>query len=281
MVRIGCHVSIAGGIDKSVERAEELGCDVFQIFSSNPRGWKAKDLDPDVVARFKQKLRSSRIREVFVHMPYLPNPATPKPDLYQRSKDVIVRELDRCGALGIPYLIMHPGSHLGSGRNEGIKRIAGAVNEAFSRADSDNVMLLLENTAGTSNELGGDLRDLASVMKLVDDKERVAVCFDTCHAFSAGYDLRTADAVECLAGIIDDTIGPGRLLAIHLNDSKGDMGGHRDRHEHIGLGKIGNEGFSAILHHEKLKEIPMVLETPVDGRRSDAGNIVCVRHLSE
>lgn len=281
MVRVGCHVSIAGGIDMSVGRAGNLGCDVFQIFSSNPRGWKAKDLDPGAVVRFRENLAASDIGEVCVHMPYLPNPATPKPDLYQRSKDVIFRELDRCGALGVPFLIMHPGSHLGSGKNEGIKRIAGAINEAFSRSSSDDVMLLLENTAGTSNELGGDLQDLADVIGMVDERERVAVCFDTCHAFAAGYDLRNRDAVHQVVGIIDDIVGMDRLLVIHLNDSKGDLGGHLDRHEHIGMGKIGEAGFFAILHHEKLKDLPMVLETPVDERRSDAGNIAYVRRLSE
>lgn len=281
MVRVGCHVSIAGGIDKSVGRAEELGCDVFQIFSSNPRGWKAKDLDQDSVEGFRKNLAASNIGDVCVHMPYLPNPASPKPDLYQRSKDVMARELERCGALGIPFLIMHPGSHLGSGREGGIKRIAGAVNEAFSRTPAGNVKLLLENTAGTSNEIGGDLRDLADVIDLVDEKERVAVCFDTCHAFAAGYDLRNKDTVNGVVNIIDDTVGIERLLVIHLNDSKGELGGHLDRHEHIGLGKIGEEGFSVVLHHDKLKGLPFILETPVDSRRSDKGNIACVRRLSE
>ena len=278
MVRVGVHVSIAGGIANAVDRASEKGCDVFQIFSRNPRGWKIKDLSPEDAGSFVVKLESSGIGPVFDHMPYLPNLASPKDGVYSNSVETLTTELLRCGQLHIPYLVTHLGSHLGAGRKEGLKRIVEAINSAFSAAEN-SVMLLLENTAGTKNSMGGSFGDMAGIIDALDSK-RVGVCLDTCHLFASGYELRTPDGLD---GTLDDfnrRIGLEKLKLVHLNDSKGDLGSGLDRHEHIGLGAIGKTGFKTILGCEKIRALPFILETPIDSRRDDLGNMLVARDLA-
>ena len=280
MVLVGCHVSIAGSIDLAVGRALDAGCDTFQIFSRNPRGWKAKDLDPDVVEAFRTALSESGIGPVVDHMPYLPNPASPDDAIYEKSIAALVMELQRCELLGIPYLVTHLGHHRGAGLAAGQERVIAAVNRAFEDAGDTGTMLLFENTAGEKNSVGSTFSDIARIMEGIDAGGRVGICFDTCHAFAAGYDLRTAEGVATVFGELNDRIGLQHLRVIHLNDCKGDLGSGLDRHEHIGLGFIGEEGFRHILRHPTIRRLPLVCETPVDERRGDAGNIAKVRELA-
>ncbi len=278
-MKVGVHVSIAGSIEKAFSRAEELGCETFQIFTRNPRGWKFKDLSDEKVKGFIEESRRTSIGPVVDHMPYLPNLASPKDDVYDKSVSAFSSELGRCDLLEIPFLVTHLGSHLGEGLDEGFIQIAEGINSALEGAGSD-VMLLLENTAGTKNSMGSSFDDISRIIELVDHDERLGVCFDTSHAFAAGYDLRSADAVDWTLGDFDDSIGLGRLQVVHINDSVGDLGSGIDRHEHIGLGFIGEEGFRALLGHEELRDIPFILETPTDDRRDDLGNLAVVRELA-
>lgn len=280
MVLVGCHVSIAGSIDLAVGRALDAGCDTFQIFSRNPRGWKAKDLDPGVAGAFRAAVSSSGIGPTVDHMPYLPNPASPDAGIYEKSVAALAEELRRCAILGIPYLVTHLGHHRGAGTAAGQERVVAAINRAFADAGESDVMLLLENTAGEKNSVGTTVDDLSRIMEGIDAKERVGICFDTCHAFAAGYDLRTEDGVDAVFAELDDLIDLSRLRVVHLNDCKGDLGSGLDRHEHIGLGSIGEEGFRHILLHSAVRSLPLICETPVDERRGDAGNIAKVRELA-
>ncbi len=279
MVRVGAHVSIAGSIDKSVDRASDLGCDTFQIFSRNPRGWRFKELSGDVVYEFRRKLEDSGMYPPVDHMPYLPNFASPKEEVLQKSIVALEVELDRCDVLGIPYLVTHLGSHLGSGKEEGLKRTVVAIQEALSHAENQ-VMLLLEITANTKNSVGGSFQDLGWIMEQVDDADRVGLCFDTCHAFAAGYELRTKEGLENTLEEVERLIGLDQMKVIHLNDSKGELGSKKDRHEHIGLGEIGADGFKVILRNPVIRSRPLILETPTDERRDHSGNIKAVRDLA-
>ncbi len=279
MIRVGVHVSIAGSIVNAVDRAEKIGCDTFQIFSRNPRGWRFKPLDPETSAGFRMELEKTSISPVVVHMPYLPNLATPREELYEKSVEDLAAEIFRCGELGIPYLVTHLGHHLGDGIENGRRRVIAAVNRALDAADND-VMLLLENTAGEKNGVGSTFEDIAAVIDRITQINRVGVCFDTCHAFAAGYDLRTPGAIGVVTDALDSIIGLDMIRVIHLNDTKGELGSGLDRHEHIGLGAIGEEGFSSMLKEELFRTRPLICETPVDSRRDDAGNILKVRQLA-
>ncbi|MDM7911734.1 MAG: deoxyribonuclease IV [Methanotrichaceae archaeon] len=278
MVRMGVHVSIAGGLDRAVDRAVERGCDVFQIFSRNPRGWRSKDLSCDEMDKFLAKMKASGMVMAVDHMPYLPNLASPKEDVYSKSVELLCAELERCQGLRIPYLVTHLGSHLGSGLDAGLRRIVGALDTAFSRSNGD-VMLLLENTSGTKNSIGSSFEEIASIIDALDSK-RLGVCLDTCHLFAAGYELRTPQGLRSTLEQFDNAIGLGMLKLVHLNDSRGRLGSKLDRHEHIGLGEIGAEGFKEILRDESIRNQPMILETPVDERRDDVGNLRVARALA-
>ncbi len=279
MVRVGAHVSIAGSIDLAVDRAEEIGCDTFQIFSRNPRGWRFKEISEEVADEFKSKLKRSGMDPPVDHMPYLPNLATPKDDVYKKSVEALGEELGRCEILGIPYLVTHLGSHLDASKEEGIERTAKAIIKALSSTEND-VILLLETTSDSKNSVGGSFEDLAEIMRRVDRDDRVGACFDTCHAFVAGYELRSEEGLKETMEEFDRTVGLEKIKVVHLNDSKGPIGSKLDRHEHIGLGEIGEEGFKQILHHPAIRTRPLILETPSDERRDDRGNMAKVRELA-
>ncbi|MFZ1898803.1 deoxyribonuclease IV [Methanoregula sp.] len=277
-VKVGVHVSIAGSLDLAVDRAKDAGCDVFQMFSRNPRGWGFKPLSENDCALFRQKIKTTGLLPVD-HMPYLPNLASPKNEIWEKSVQTLQAELDRCGRLGIPYLVTHLGHHLGDGIAGGRTRVIKAVNRTL--AGSDNaVMLLLENTAGEKNSVGSSFEHIRAIIDGIEKSDRIGICFDTCHAFAAGYELRTKEGLEATLGQLDGTLGIGRLKVIHVNDTKGDLGSGLDRHEHIGMGFIGEEGFRHILHHPVFAPLPLVCETPVDDRRDDRGNIGKVRELA-
>jgi len=278
-MKIGFHISIGGSIDRAIDRAVGMGCNTLQMFSRNPRGWRSRKLDSEVVRRFRVKLKESEIWPVFIHTSYLLNLASPKMDVYQKSTEVLKDELSRAAELSVPYVVTHLGSHLGHGKRNGFKRIVDAINESFSAVEN-NVVLLLENTAGTRNSMGSSFEDIEYISSRIEDRKRVGVCFDTCHAFAAGYDLVSRGAVEHTLQRFDDVVGLENLKLMHLNDCKGGLGSKLDRHEHIGMGKIGERGFRNILK-SKLGQLPLILETPVDERRDDFENLRKVIELAQ
>jgi len=278
-MKLGLHLSIAGTIDRVVDRAVERGCDTLQMFSRNPRGWHSEKLVFKEVEGFRRKLKQSGIWPVIIHTPYLLNLASPKEDVYRKSVKALGDELRRAAELGVPYVVTHLGSHLGHGKKEGFKRIIASVNNSFSEVDNE-VVLLLENTAGTRNSTGSSFEDIEYIASRIKDKERIGVCLDTAHAFAAGYDLVSRGAVEHTLRRFDETIGLKELKLVHLNDSKVGLGSRLDRHEHIGMGKIGERGFRNILK-SPLGRLPLILETPVDERRSDVENLRVVRELAK
>jgi deoxyribonuclease-4 len=278
MVNVGVHVSIAGSLDQAVDRAKAKGCDLFQIFSRNPRGWGFRPLSDEDCSLFDEKITTSRLLPVD-HMPYLPNLASPKEEIYEKSVATLTTELIRCGQLRIPYLVTHLGHHLGDGIAGGRKRVIAAINTGLAASDND-VMLLLENTAGEKNSMGSTFEHIRSIMDGLSEPVRAGICFDTCHAFAAGYGMRTDEGIQDTLQQLDEVIGKKAIKIVHLNDSKGDQGSGLDRHEHIGMGAIGEEGFRRILHHPVLRALPLICETPVDTRRDDEGNIRKVRELA-
>ena len=280
MVRLGVHVSVAGGVDRAVASAREKGCDAFQIFSSNPRKWISNTIPRESVERFLSLQRQFDLSPVVDHMPYLPNLASANEEVYAKSVEALAREMERCQALGIPYLVTHLGSHLGAGQESGLARIVAALQAVFSEYDSDTI-LLLENSAGAKNSMVSTFSDIAAVLEsLSAERGRLGVCLDTCHLHAAGYDLQNPRALQATLDQFQECIGLELLMLIHLNDCKGAIGSHLDRHEHIGLGQIGEEGFRAILCHPDLADRTMILETPMDARRDDRGNLEVARRLA-
>ena len=282
--RLGFHVSISGGISNSVDNATKIGCSTFQIFTRNPRGWIAKALDPADVDLFRRKLGASGINQesVIVHMPYLPNLSGPPGGFYDKSETTLVEEVQRCQSLGIQYLVIHLGSHMGKGPESGIKQLTKALGKAISSAEKtknrSKVMILLENNARQKNGIGGNFEELRTILdKTIDGK--IGICLDTCHLFVAGHDIRGSDAVESTLEKFDSIVGLEYLKVIHLNDSKGELRSNLDRHQHIGLGNIGLEGMTAFLNNRKTKNLPFIMETPIDDTRGDTENLKVVRGL--
>ncbi|MCV0393623.1 MAG: deoxyribonuclease IV [Nitrosopumilus sp.] len=272
-MQIGCHVSISGSIDKAVDNAIERECSAFQIFTRNPRGWHVKELTKDDISNFKSKLKASKIDRfaTCAHMPYLPNLASPKEDGFEKSVKTLIDEVERCALLGIPYLVTHLGSHLGIGEEEGIKRLVKGLTKAGET--KNDVMILLENTAGQKNSVGSDFKQLGEIFNQLKPSKKFGVCFDTCHAFVSGYDLRTANKVKETFDEFDKYVGIKNLKILHLNDAKGDIGCNLDRHYHLGLGGIGEQGISSVVKFANKKKIPIILETPIDDERDDFENI--------
>jgi deoxyribonuclease-4 len=272
-MQLGCHVSISGSIDKAVDNAKERKCSAFQIFTRNPRGWNAKELTDNDISNFKSKLESSKIDRfaTCAHMPYLPNLASPKKEGLEKSLKTLIDETERCAQLGIPYLVTHLGSHLGTGEEGGVKRLVECLNKA-GKAKND-VMILLENTAGQKNSVGYGFEQLGEIFNQLKPSKKFGVCFDTCHAFVSGYDLRTKEKVEKVFAEFDEFVGIENLKIIHLNDAKGEIGCNLDRHYHLGLGGIGAEGIGAVVKFANKNKIPIILETPIDDDRDDFENI--------
>ena len=278
-VRVGFHVSIGGGISNSVHNAKKLGCSAFQIFSRNPRGWTAKPLPTDEVRSFKNRLCASGIekKSVIAHMPYLPNLSGPPGELYERSVKILTEELERCKLLGICYLVIHLGSHMGRGSTSGINQLVNALRTAIVCSKSEKeVVVLLENNVRQKNSVGGTLEELRLILDRLDSSKQFGVCIDTCHLFASGYDLRTKQDVNIIVEKIKAIVGLNELRIIHLNDSKGGLGSNLDRHEHIGLGSIGVEGINAFLNHHAFQALPIIMETPIDATRGDEQNLQVV-----
>tara|TARA_B100001750_G_scaffold8504_1_gene6520 strand:- start:718 stop:1557 length:840 start_codon:yes stop_codon:yes gene_type:complete len=278
-MKLGVHVSIAGSIDLSITRARSLDLNTFQIFTRNPRGWKFSDLQESAILNFKNKVLSENISTVVCHMPYLPNLSSPKDDVHKMSVQALSSELERCNKLGINYVVTHIGSHLGTGIEKGLERVIKACNTALSDSSNDT-MIILENTAGTKNNVGSKFEELKYIFDNVKDNSRIGFCFDTCHAFAAGYDLSSRKSTLDTIKTFDKIIGLKHLKVVHLNDSKGELGNGLDRHQHIGQGHIGEDGFREILKHSLIKNLPLILETPIDENFSDKDNIQKIYSLA-
>ena len=276
---IGFHVSIKDSLSSAFDGATELGCTTFQIFTRNPRGWKFRPLDEEEVSSFLERRRQTSFKYVVAHMPYLPNLATPMKALMRKSRSSLGEEVKRCDSLGIDYLVAHIGSHMGKGTMVGVRNVAEACDEALEESTGKTV-LLLENMAGQKNCVGARFEELRLILDLVKKRKRVGVCLDTCHLLAAGFDMTSKEAVEKTMSLFDELVGLKEIRVVHLNDSKGPLGGALDRHEHIGLGQIGREGFRAFLHHDSVTDLPLLMETPVDDRRRDAQNLQTVKRLA-
>lgn len=270
VLAFGSHVSASGGVDRAPQRGADVGAEAIQIFSKNERQWQAKPLDPAVVEQFRAEIERTGIGfdKLVVHDSYLINLASPKEDILAKSIPAFTDELLRCDMLGIPYLVTHPGAHTGSGVEAGIERFAQSLNEIYAAIPDNQAMTLLETTAGQGTALGRSFEEIAAIIERVDQDERVGVCLDTCHIFAAGYDYRTPELYVEMMDQFDRTIGLDRLKVIHLNDSKNPLGSNKDRHDHIGDGEIGLEGFWQFVNDARLAGIPGILETEKD----DAGD---------
>ena len=282
MLRLGAHESIAGGVYRAFDRAESVGCDTVQIFVKPNRAWAFNAMTPEDVARFHDRQAETGITPVVGHASYLLNLASPKEDLWTRSRDTLIGELERCEMLGAIGLVLHPGAHVGSGEEAGLARVAEALGQVHAATAGVTAEVLLETTAGQGSSLGASFEELARLIEATPGGERLGICLDTCHVFAAGYELRTAEGYAATMAAFDGTVGLDRLKAIHLNDSQYERGERRDRHEHIGQGFIGLEGFRNLLNDPRLDGLPGFLETPKSpDLHEDAENLAVLRSLVE
>lgn len=279
-MRFGFHISIAGGFDKVAERAKRLNCQSIQIFSRNPRGWAYKPLENEKINKFKKELRDADISPLFIHLPYLPNLASSETILQDKSLQALIQDIDRAAILGASFLVVHMGSRGDSSEEEAFERVAKSVNEALCLSPK-NVLLLLENTSGQGKQIGCNFFQIKKVIEKIKDNQRVGVCFDTAHAFEAGYNLSTRGGLQDTLNEFEKYIGLEKLHLIHLNDSKTPMGSRIDRHWHIGQGHIGIEGFRNIINHPRLKMLPAIMETPGQTEEDDLNNMSTVRELEK
>lgn len=259
---IGAHVSISGGLYLSLERGVEVGCTSIQIFTKNQMQWKVKSLSHQEIEKYQQSLATLSIRIVLAHDSYLINLGSPEVDLRDKSRQAFLFEMERAEQLQIPYLIFHPGSHKGAGEEIGLKLIAEGINYVLNRCPEYTLKLLLETSAGQGTNLGYTFEQLRRIIDMINEPGRVGVCLDTCHIFAAGYDIRNKSSYEESLKKFDQVIGVDKLYAIHMNDSQKELGSRIDRHEHIGNGQIGLEGFRLIMNDSTFKNIPKILETP-------------------
>jgi deoxyribonuclease-4 len=272
---LGVHVSTAGGVSRAVPEAIALGCEAIQVFTRNQRQWRPAKLKAAEAARFRRAARAAGYaRRAVSHASYLINPCATDPKTLRLSRAALVDEIARCEALGIPYLCVHPGAHLGAGEEAGLALAAESVRFALAR--SRGVTVLLENTAGQGTSLGWRLEHLRDLLRLAP--RRTGVCLDTCHLFAAGYDLRTPRAYERTMRAVEETIGLSRVKAFHLNDSKAGLGSRRDRHEHIGRGGLGGAAFRRLVNDPRFGGVFGVLETPKAGGM-DRRNLDLLRRM--
>lgn len=273
--RIGAHMSTAGGLHKAVARALDLHMTAVQIFTKNNRQWQAPPLAPDAIARWKGDFAESGIQNAVSHASYLINLASPKADIWAKSRAAIRDELERAHRLGIPAVVLHPGAHVGSGPEAGIQRIAQAVNETYrAHPHLADVQLLFEVMAGQGTVIGGTLEELAQLLHATAEQAHTGICLDTCHLFAAGYELRSPEAYETLIETCRQTVGLEAIRCWHLNDSQGALRSHRDRHQHLGEGELGRSPFGYVLNDPRWYDRPLLLETPKTvERESDLKNM--------
>ena len=279
-LEFGSHVSASGGVDLAIPRAAALNMTACQIFTKNANQWNAKPLDPAVIERFKANWAETGLTQVVAHDSYLINIASPDEALWARSKTALTLELERCDLLDVPYLVSHPGAHVGTGIEAGIERVAKAINEIHRETPDGRAIVLIETTAGQGTTLGRTFEEIGAIIERLDDKDRIGVCIDTCHVFAAGYDIRDADSYAATMSAFDANVGFHFLKCVHLNDSQKGLGSHVDRHAHIGQGEIGTAGFGFVVNDERLAGLPGILETPKDAAgEEDAMNLATLRGL--
>ncbi|HUV36627.1 MAG TPA: deoxyribonuclease IV [Patescibacteria group bacterium] len=279
-MNLGAHMSIAGGVHLALERGLSIGCNAVQLFVKSSNQWRARPLAGEETGVFRELRLRFDPRFILAHGSYLINLASPDPVLLAKSRRSFIEEMRHCDILGIPYLVLHPGSHRGSGEETGIRTIAESLNLALYQREGSDLTILLETTAGQGNSVGSTFEQLAAIIELVDLDDRVGICFDTCHAFAAGYDLRTKRAYTGTFHDFDRIIGLERLRAFHLNDSLKGLGSHLDRHTHIGAGRLGRTAFSLLVNDPAFRDRPMVLETPKGpDLEEDIENLKLLRRL--
>lgn len=257
---LGAHVSIAGGLDRAVDRATAMGCTAMQIFTRNASRWQAPPLSDRMIKAFRQARAVSNVHFVAAHSSYLINLASPDLGTRQRSLRAFRDELERSCRLGLDALVVHPGAHMGEGTDSGIATVVRSLRTVCSQTDAE-VAILLENTAGQGTGLGAAVEELGEIVRAVAD-ERLGLCIDTCHAFAAGYDVRTAAGYARLIDSVDQHLGVAKVQLFHLNDSKKDLASRLDRHEHVGQGMIGREGFRQLMRDGRFIHCPKIIETP-------------------
>jgi deoxyribonuclease-4 len=262
-ILLGAHMSIAGNFYKAIERGESIDCTAMQIFTKSGRSWASKKIDPEEAATFKKRLKDSPISSVITHASYLINLGSAKADIAKKSIHALTDELNRCHQLGIDYIVLHPGAHLGAGEQEGIAQVAKHLDQAIAQSEG-NTKVLLETMAGQGTTLGTTFEQLKTIRNLCVEKRRVGVCLDTCHVFAAGYDLTSVAGYEKMMHEFDEILGLNLLHAIHLNDSKTPRGSKVDRHAPLGEGHIAMSVFERIVNDHRLADIPKILETPTD-----------------
>jgi len=278
---IGAHVSIAGGVDRAPLRGGELGCTAIQIFLKYNTRWQGKPIAPEERSAFFRNRKRAGIRSCVAHGCYLINLASPDEIIYRKSLNAMMDELERAAFLRVPFLVIHPGSHMGDGEERGIHRIADSLNLLLEKTRGSRVKILLETTAGQGTGIGHRFEQIAGILQLVKNRRRLGVCLDTAHIFAAGYDIRTGRAYRKTMHMFDDIIGIARLRVIHMNDSRKPMGSRVDRHEHIGKGFIGLEAFRLIMNDRRFEGIPKILETPKEPEPAmDGENLRILRELA-
>lgn len=277
---LGAHMSIAGGLDHALERGRQLGCGAVQIFLRNQRQWAGRPLTPEEIRAFAAARRATGIRRVLAHASYLINLAAPGGQEWARAVDAFTDELERAEALALDCVVIHPGSARGAGRDAGLARVVAALDEVTRRTAGARVRIALENTAGAGDTLGRSFEELGAMIGGAARPERLGLCLDTCHLFAAGYDIRTAAGWDAALAACARSVGLGRVLAFHLNDSRADLGSGLDRHEHIGRGRLGLAPFARLLADRRLRRVPKVLETPKEPEpRADRRNLARLRAL--
>ena len=258
----GAHMSIAGGLEKALERGKKINCRTIQIFTKSSNQWKAKEITDEDLRRFQSFYAQFHISPVVAHDSYLINLASPDPVLHRKSIESFFNEMERCEKLKIPYLVFHPGAHVGSGEKAGLKKIAQSINILLKRGKGFKVTLLLETTAGQGTNLGYKFEHLAKIIKMVRQKKSIGVCVDTCHIFVAGYDITTKKGYKKTFETFNKLVGLDKLKVFHINDSKKELGSRVDRHEHIGKGFLGLKPFEFLVNDRRFANIPKILETP-------------------
>jgi deoxyribonuclease-4 len=277
-MKFGAHMSVSGGVYKALERGASVGCEIVQIFVKNNMQWLGRPHPPADVAQFKQD--AGRFAATFGHTGYLINLGAPASENRTKSLQSLIQEITFANALGLPFLVLHPGAHLGAGETEGLCRIVAGLDEVLRATKDAKVRIALENTAGQGSCLGNQFEHLAAIYEGVENPKRLGLCIDTCHLFAAGYDIRTGKGWDKTMRQLDTLIGRKEILAFHLNDSKTDLDSRVDRHEHIGKGKIGLEGFRHIVNDPHFKNTPGCLETyKSEDLHEDAANLAVLRSL--